>query len=149
MTTTNSPRVRPRKLPKLASLSLGEALPFSHGNARRDSSDTGGHNVQIDRRNRFRTRVDHSLHNSADRGRRNRPRRAMGRHRTQCQVGRTAAVRQMILRRAQTARRNVPTGTVSCCLDRLVLLEVMLLDVLGSSGQRRALSHADGGDKRY
>ena len=38
---TDSPRVRPRKLPKPASLSLGEALSFSHRSACRDSSDTG------------------------------------------------------------------------------------------------------------
>jgi hypothetical protein len=31
----------------------------------------------------------------------------------------------------------------------VMLLEVMLLEVMGSSGQRKALSHADGGDKRH
>jgi hypothetical protein len=28
-------------------------------------------------------------------------------------------------------------------------LEVMPLEVMGSSGQRKALGHADGGDKRH
>ena len=148
MTITNSPRDRPRKLPKLASLSLGEALPFSHSSARRDSSDTGGHNVQIDRRNRFRTRVDHSLHNSADRGRCHRPRRALGRHRTQYQVERATAVRRMTPSRAQTARCNIPPRTAPWCIDPLAMLEVLMLEV-GSPGQRKALGHADGGDKRY
>jgi hypothetical protein len=31
----------------------------------------------------------------------------------------------------------------------VMLLEVLMLKVLGSSGQRKALSHADGGDKRH
>ena len=146
VTITNSPRDRPRKLTKLASLSRGEALPFPHGSGCRDSSDTGGHNVQIDRGNRFRTRVDHRLHDCVDRGRCHRPRRAMGRHRTQCQVECTAAVRRMTL--AQTARRNVPPRTAPYCLDPLVMLEVLMLEILGSPGQRKALSHVDGGDKR-
>jgi hypothetical protein len=29
------------------------------------------------------------------------------------------------------------------------MLEVMMLEVLGSPGQRKALGDADGGDKRY
>ena len=111
------------------------------------SSDTGGHNVQIDRRNRFRTGVDHSLHSSADRGRCNRPRRALGRHRTQYQVERTAAVRRMTLRLGADSARNVPTRTAPCCLDPLAMLEVLMLEVLGSSGQRKAWGHADRGDK--
>jgi hypothetical protein len=38
---TDLPRVCPRKLPKLASLSLGEALSLSHRSACRDSPDKG------------------------------------------------------------------------------------------------------------
>ena len=83
----------------------------------------------------------------------------MGRHRTQYQVERTVAVRRMTLSRAQTARRHVPPRKASCCLDPLVMLEVLMLEVLmlevlmlevlGSPGQRKALGHADRGDKRY
>jgi hypothetical protein len=78
----------------------------------------------------------------------------MGRHRTQYQVEGTAAVRRMTLSWAQTARRNIPPRTAPCSLDPLVMLEAMLLEVMplevmGSSGQRKALGHADGGDKRY
>ena len=73
----------------------------------------------------------------------------MGRHRTQYQVERTAAVRRMTLSRAQTARRHVPPRKAPCCLDPLVMLEVLMLEVLGSPGQRKALGHADRGDKRY
>lgn len=80
---TDLPRVRLRKLPKLASLSLGEALSLSHRSAYRDSSDTRGHNVQIDHTNRFDTRVDRGVRRRADRARRNRPRLAMGHHGTQ------------------------------------------------------------------
>lgn len=38
---TNLPRVRPRKLPKLASLSLGAALSISHRSALRGFADKG------------------------------------------------------------------------------------------------------------
>jgi hypothetical protein len=60
----------------------------------------------------------------------------------------------MTLSRAQTARRNVPPGAALCRLDPLVMLEVLMLEflmleVLGSPGQRKALGHADDGDKRY
>jgi hypothetical protein len=30
-----------------------------------------------------------------------------------------------------------------------LMLEVLMLEVLGSPGQRKALGHADRGDKRY
>jgi hypothetical protein len=73
----------------------------------------------------------------------------MGRHRTQYQVERTAAVRRMTLSRAQTARRNIPPRTAPCCLDPLVMLEVMMLEVMGPPSRRKALGHADGGDMRY
>lgn len=60
----------------------------------------------------------------------------------------------MTLSWTQTARRNIPPRTAPCCLDPLVMLEVLvlevlMLEVLGSPGQRKALGHADGGDKRY
>lgn len=80
MAITDLPRVRPRKLTKLASLSLREALSLSHRNAYRDSPDKGGHNVQIAYRNRFSARLDLSLRDRADRRRCNRSRDTMVRH---------------------------------------------------------------------
>ena len=76
---TDLPRVCPRKLPKLASLSLGEALSLSHRSARRVLPDKGGHNVQIAYRNGYSSGTDRSLRSCAEHGRCNRPRAAMGR----------------------------------------------------------------------
>jgi hypothetical protein len=76
---TDLPQVCPRKLPKLASLSLGEALSLSHRSGRRVSPDKGGHNVQIAYRNGFSPGIDRSLRSCADRGRCNCAHAAMGR----------------------------------------------------------------------
>lgn len=77
---TDLSRVRPRKLPMLASLSLGEAFCLPHRSAHRVSPDRGGHNVQIACPNRFSARDDYGLRSFADRGRNNRSRPAMARH---------------------------------------------------------------------
>ena len=76
---TDLSRVRPRKLPKLASLRLGEAVCLLHRGALRVSPDKGGHNVQVASGNRFYSCIDPSLRNCADRGRGGRSNDKMGR----------------------------------------------------------------------
>lgn len=138
---TDPPRVCLRKLPNWASLSPDDALSLSHRHARRDSFESGGHNVQTAYRNRCTTRTHLSVCCCPVRGRNNRPRATTARYGETKIVNRTQAGRRPKQSDHDGSRQHgvvCAYGAAPCCLD----LEM----ALKSSNLPKVLDHDDRDD---